>query len=87
MSRADDEDDFDAPPPTQGTLTSAEATRLLFRDPGVRNYLFASLGCTIVGIGLINMGPVEVAPTFNNAFVLNAMRDELTVGARATIGA
>jgi hypothetical protein len=36
---------------------------------------------------MMNMGPVEVAPTFNNAFVLNAMRDELTVGARATIGA
>jgi phosphohistidine phosphatase SixA len=36
---------------------------------------------------LMNMGPVEVAPTFNNAFVLNAMRDELTAGARATIAA
>jgi len=36
---------------------------------------------------LMNIGPVEVAPTFNNAFVLNAMRDELTAGARSTIGA
>jgi phosphohistidine phosphatase SixA len=36
---------------------------------------------------LMNIGPVEVAPTFNNAFVLNAMRDALTAGARATIGA
>jgi phosphohistidine phosphatase SixA len=36
---------------------------------------------------LMNIGPVEVAPTFNNAFVLNAMRDTLTAGARATIGA
>ena len=36
---------------------------------------------------MMNIGPVEVAPTFNNAFVLNAMRDELTAGARATIGA
>jgi hypothetical protein len=35
----------------------------------------------------MNIGPVEVAPTFNNAFVLNAMRDALTAGARATIGA
>jgi Histidine phosphatase superfamily (branch 1) len=36
---------------------------------------------------LMNVGPLEVAPTFNNAFVLNAMRDTLTAGARATIGA
>src|SRR5215510_14304810 len=36
---------------------------------------------------LMNIGPVEVARTFNNAFVLNAMRDELTAGARSTIGA
>jgi phosphohistidine phosphatase SixA len=36
---------------------------------------------------LMNIGPVEVATTFNNAFVLNARRDALTVGARATIGA
>jgi hypothetical protein len=36
---------------------------------------------------LMNIGPVEVAPTFNNAFVLNATRDALTAGARATIGA
>ena len=36
---------------------------------------------------LMNIGPVEVAPTFNNVFVLNATRDTLTAGARATIGA
>ena len=36
---------------------------------------------------LMNIGPVEVAPTFNNAFVLNTMRDALTAGARAIIGA
>ncbi|HEY6381262.1 MAG TPA: histidine phosphatase family protein [Pseudolabrys sp.] len=36
---------------------------------------------------LMNIGQVEVAPTFNNAFVLNAMRDTLTAGARATISA
>jgi hypothetical protein len=36
---------------------------------------------------LMNIGPVEVAPTFNNSFVLNVMRDALTAGARATIGA
>ena len=36
---------------------------------------------------LMNIGPVENAPTFNNAFVLNAMRDALTAGARETIGA
>ena len=34
---------------------------------------------------LMNIGPVEDAPTFNNAFVLNATRDELTAGARAMI--
>ncbi|HUR55467.1 MAG TPA: hypothetical protein VMZ71_15135, partial [Gemmataceae bacterium] len=57
MSRADDEDDFDAPPPTKGTLTSAEATRLLFRDPGVRNYLFASLaGLVLVFVVLFQRG-------------------------------
>ena len=36
---------------------------------------------------LMNIGPVEDAPTFNNAFVLNITRDELTAGARAIIGA
>jgi phosphohistidine phosphatase SixA len=36
---------------------------------------------------LMNIGPVELAPTFNNAFVLTATRDALTAGARATIGA
>jgi phosphohistidine phosphatase SixA len=36
---------------------------------------------------LMNIGRVEVASTFNNAFVLNATRDALTAGARATIGA
>jgi len=36
---------------------------------------------------LMNIGPVEDAPTFNNAFVLSAERDTLTAGARATIGA
>ena len=36
---------------------------------------------------LMNIGPVELAPTFNNAFVLNATRDALTTGARAIIGA
>jgi phosphohistidine phosphatase SixA len=36
---------------------------------------------------LMNIGPVEDAPTFNNAFVLNATRDELTAGGHAIIGA
>src|SRR5262245_16073051 len=36
---------------------------------------------------LMNIGPVEDAPTFNNAFVLNTMRDELTAGARTMIDA
>jgi phosphohistidine phosphatase SixA len=36
---------------------------------------------------LMNIGPIEDAPTFNNAFVLNIKRDELTAGARALIGA
>ena len=36
---------------------------------------------------LMNIGPVEVAPTFNNAFVLKDKRDTLTAGARATVGA
>ena len=35
----------------------------------------------------MNIGPVEDAPIFNNAFVLNAMRDELTTGARTMIHA
>jgi hypothetical protein len=34
---------------------------------------------------LMNIGPVEEAPTFNNAFVLRDERDALTAGARATI--
>ena len=36
---------------------------------------------------LMNIGPVEEAPTFNNAFVLSAKRDTLTEGARAAIAA
>jgi phosphohistidine phosphatase SixA len=36
---------------------------------------------------LMNIGPVDDAPTFNNAFVLTGTRDELTAGARTTIGA
>src|SRR5262245_56631769 len=36
---------------------------------------------------LMNIGAVEDAPTFNNAFVLNTMRDELTAGARTMIDA
>jgi hypothetical protein len=34
----------------------------------------------------MNIGPVEDAPTFNNAFVLTATRDELTAGAREPPG-
>ncbi|MCF8476893.1 MAG: histidine phosphatase family protein [Pseudolabrys sp.] len=36
---------------------------------------------------LMNIGPVEDAPAFNNAFVLSAHRAALTAGARATIAA
>ena len=36
---------------------------------------------------LMNIGPVEIASTFNNALVLKDMRDALTAGARAAIGA
>jgi phosphohistidine phosphatase SixA len=36
---------------------------------------------------LMNIGPFEEAPSFNNAFVLSAKRDALTAGALATIGA
>jgi hypothetical protein len=35
----------------------------------------------------MNIGPVEDVPTFNNAFVLSAARDELIAGTRAIIGA
>ena len=49
--------DDDTPPPTSGNLTSAEATRLLFRDPGVRNYLFAALaGLALVFVVLFQRG-------------------------------
>ncbi len=36
---------------------------------------------------LMNIGPVEEAPTFNNAFVLSERRAELTEGAREAIAA
>jgi len=36
---------------------------------------------------LMNIGPVEEAPAFNNAFMLGAERDALTAGARAVIAA
>ena len=35
----------------------------------------------------MNIGPVEEAPTFNNAFVLSTKRDTLTEGARAVVAA
>ena len=54
-TEVDDEDD--TPPPTSGKLTSVEATRLLFRDPGVRNYLFAALaGLALVFVVLFQRG-------------------------------
>lgn len=34
---------------------------------------------------LMDIGPVEEAPTFNNAYMLHEQRDELTAGARAVI--
>lgn len=56
MSRADD-DELDPPPTHKGELTSAEATRLLFRDPGVRNYLFAALsGLALVFVVMFQRG-------------------------------
>jgi phosphohistidine phosphatase SixA len=36
---------------------------------------------------LMDLGPVETNPTFNNAYTLRDRRDELTKGARAVIGA
>ncbi|MSO68222.1 MAG: histidine phosphatase family protein [Pseudolabrys sp.] len=36
---------------------------------------------------LMDIGPVEDASTFNNAYVLSGVRDKLTAGARATIAA
>lgn len=36
---------------------------------------------------LMDIGPVEEAPTFNNAFMLSERRDALTEGARETIAA
>lgn len=36
---------------------------------------------------LMDIGPVEAAPTFNNAFVLRDKREDLTAGARALIAA
>lgn len=36
---------------------------------------------------LMALGPVEIAPTFNNAFTLSDRIDQLTAGARAIVGA
>jgi hypothetical protein len=57
MSRGED-DDLDPPPPHhKGELTSAEATRLLFRDRNVRNYLFAALaGLALVFVVMFQRG-------------------------------
>jgi hypothetical protein len=58
MSRGDDDDqDTDAPPPHAGELTSKQATQILFRDPGVRNYPFASLaGLVLVFVVMFQRG-------------------------------
>ena len=37
--------------------------------------------------GLMGLGPLELAPTFNNAFTLRDRVDELTAGARAIVAA
>lgn len=50
--------------------------------------LVSSQWCrTIETARLLDLGPVESAPTFNNAYVLSAERDRLTAGAREAIGA
>ena len=36
---------------------------------------------------LMELSPIEIAPTFNNAFTLRERVDELTAGARAIVGA
>ena len=36
---------------------------------------------------LMALGPIETAPTFNNAFTLRERIDELSAGARGVIGA
>jgi phosphohistidine phosphatase SixA len=50
--------------------------------------LLSSPWCRCVDTArLLNIGPVEIAPTFSNAFVLADRRPALTAGARAVVGA
>jgi phosphohistidine phosphatase SixA len=67
----------------------ARAVGALLRERGVAiDKVLSSPWCRCLDTArLLDLGPVEIAPTFSNAFVLSDQRDELTAGARAVIGA
>ena len=69
--------------------TDARALGERFRAQGVKvGKVMSSQWCRCRQTAeLMQIGPAEDAPTFNNAFVLNSSRDALTAGARATIAA
>jgi phosphohistidine phosphatase SixA len=69
--------------------SEARALGAQFRAMGVTvGKLLSSQWCRCVDTAtLMDIGPVEIAPTLNNAFVLRDRRDELTAGARALIAA
>jgi phosphohistidine phosphatase SixA len=80
--------------PSQRNLTEAggvQARRLgaRFRAEGVVvTKVLSSEWCRCrETAALMALGPIETAPTFNNAFTLRERIDELTAGARAVIAA
>jgi phosphohistidine phosphatase SixA len=66
----------------------AEAVGALLRARGVViGKLLTSPWCRCLDTArLLDLGAVEIAPTFSNAFVLRDQREALTAGARAAIG-
>ena len=66
----------------------AKAVGEAFKSAGVAvGRILSSPWCRCVDTArLLALGPVEIEPTFSNAFVLADRRDALTAGARAVIG-
>jgi phosphohistidine phosphatase SixA len=79
---------------TQRNLTEqgradAKALGERFRAHGIRvDKVLSSEWCRCRDTAaLMDLGPVEIAPTFNNAFTLRDRVDQLTAGARAIVTA
>jgi phosphohistidine phosphatase SixA len=69
-----------------GRADAAAVGAMLWGEEIVIGKVLSSPWCRCVDTAkLMNLGAVEIAPTFSNAFVLREKREELTAGARMII--